>query len=493
MLKLANSILVIFGITGDLARRKLLPALYALAQENLLPLGFTILGISRRNTTTEDILSILDKHPRHDEVQHQNVMARLKNTISILDIDIGKSESYHLLAEKLAQADLDAGHLLNRLFYLAIPASLFSSVIERLSQSDINNHQKTGRESRFLIEKPFGSSLKTAQELIDLLNKHFEESQIYRIDHYLAKETAQNILAFRFENPLFKGVWNNKHISHILVTASEKIGIEGRTVFYEQMGALRDLFQSHLLQLVALVTMDMPEIMDSEHIHQKKEALLSCIQAPATHNMNTHTVRAQYKTYRDETGIPEASIETYAAVRLAIDTDTWRGVPILVRTGKALSQKVTEITIIFSEKDKKNAHPKTEQKNCLTLRIQPDEGIAIDFAIKKPGFEDRYEQVQLDFCYYGMEKPVRQDAYKRVLFDALRGDATLFATNTEVLECWRISEPILDAWHTNAVPLDFYENGSEGPASANILAKNAGTEWLPDTHTVCQIVKTRDI
>lgn len=491
MFELANSILIIFGITGDLAKRKLLPALYELAYENLLPQSMQIIGVSRQDTKAKDIMQIFNAVAKNNNEKSKQALRFLESSISIVSMNIGNENSYSVLAEALDDADKKAGHTLNRLFYLAIPAHLFAKVIQRLACDDINKHQKGVRESRYLIEKPFGFNKQSAQELINLLDAHFEPSQIFRIDHFLAKETAQNILAFRFENPLFRGVWNNKHISHILITASEAIGIEGRSNFYESMGAMRDLVQSHLLQLVALVTMDKPEIMNAEHIHKKKEKLLSEIKIPKTEEMNERTIRAQYKTYREETGNLDSMIETYTALWLEIDSERWEGVPIMIRTGKALDRKVTEITIVFTESPLPFAQTDLKRKNCLTLRIQPDEGIAIDFTIKKPGFETSYEQVQLDFCYDGMEA-VQSDAYKRVLFDALRGDATLFATDKEVLECWRISEPILHAWEQNIVPLVFYENKSTGPKEADALADTAQVQWMPSTHTVCHNFKTKE-
>ncbi len=496
MHRIAHSILVIFGITGDLAKRKLLPALYGLSRENLLPEGFRIIGVSRRGTTNRDILDILEKASAPESTENTSdpereaAIRRIGNALRIIDMDIGKTDSYGVLADTLAQADRDSGRPMNRLFYLAIPASLFPTVTARLAEPDINTRETGVRESRFLIEKPFGQDLASAQALIDQLGQSFDEAQLFRIDHYLAKETAQNILAFRFQNPLFRGIWNRKHISHILITASEKIGIEGRTAFYDHMGAMRDLVQSHLLQLLALVTMDEPAVMDSRHIHREKEALLSRIQPPTPDKMAERTVRGQYRSYRDETGIPDSKTDTYAALWLEIDTETWRDVPVLIRTGKALARKVTEITLIFADEAPGSAN-RTGRRNCLTLRIQPDEGIAVDFAIRKPGFEDTVEQVQLDYCYRGLEEPVRSDAYRRVLFDALRGDATLFATDREVLECWRISEPVLNAWKEDRVPLEFYDNGAAGPAGADELAGRAGTEWLPETHTVCRFPQRR--
>ncbi len=481
MEKLANTILVIFGITGDLAQRKLLPALFHLTEAGMLPDTFHVVGISRRGTTSADILALIRKRTGKDEGTAPEVFSRLETMLSIVDMNIGEPSEYGKLAGELSRIEASAGHPLHRLFYLAIPANLFGTVTTRLAESDINVHEKGIRECRFLIEKPFGFDLASAKELIAFLDSRFDESQIYRIDHYLAKETAQNILAFRFENPLFSGTWNKEHISHIMITAVESIGIEGRTAFYENMGAMRDLVQSHLLQLLALVTMNKPASMSSEDIHRQKELILSRIRPPDPALMERDAIRAQYASYRTETGNPQTLTETYASLRLSIDTEEWRDVPVFIRTGKSIREKITEITLVFS--DPQNG----ERKNYLTIRIQPNEGIVIDLHIKKPGFANELEHVQLDFCYTDKLNVSHPDAYERVLVDAMRGDRTLFASSEEVLSCWRISEPILSAWAKKDFPLSFYENNSWGPEAADHMIKETGVEWLSDTHPVCSI------
>jgi len=476
---LTDTVLVIFGITGDLARRKLLPALYHLAEEAMLPATFHITGISRQSTSVADILALIKARTGKDESTAPAVFARLEKMLSIVHMNIGDPTDYDRLSAELGRIEENAGRAMNRLFYLAIPASLFDTVTARLAEKDFNVHEKGNRECRFLIEKPFGFDLASAKELIAGLASRFDESQIYRIDHYLAKETAQNILAFRFENPLFCGTWNRNHISHIMITAVESIGIEGRTAFYENMGAMRDLVQSHLLQLLALVTMNKPASMSSDDIHRQKEILLAHIRPPDRALMERDTVRAQYASYREEAGNPDSLTETYAALRLSIDTEEWRGVPVFIRTGKALREKITEITLVFSS-------PRSPgKKNYLTIRIQPNEGIVIDLHIKKPGFASEIEQVQLDFCYTDMLNASHPDAYERVLVDAMRGDRSLFATSDEVLSCWRISEPVLTAWSEDGFPLSVYENNSWGPETADRMIQAAGLEWLSDTHTVC--------
>lgn len=485
MKRLAHTILIIFGITGDLAQRKLLPAIYNLARENRLPEGFSIVGISRRGTRPADITALIDKHISPTDEQKGRVLSEIEKRLSIVEMNMGNAEEYSKLTDELDRIDSHWGHCLNRLFYLAIPATLFETVTDRLGQPDINRNRPGICESRFLIEKPFGYSLESARQLIDGLSRQFSESQIYRIDHYLAKETAQNIMSFRFENPLFSGAWNRHHISHIMITASEQIGIEGRAAFYEQMGAMRDLVQSHLLQLLALVTMDRPVSFSDQDIHRAKQDILYRIQPPRPENMKSDTVRGQYKTYRDETGNQQSMTETYAAVKLSIDSDTWRGVPVFIRTGKALKEKVTEVNIVFSD------NSTDTMQNILTLRIQPNEGIVIDLRIKKPGFEYELEEVQLDFCYADRSSASHPDAYERVFIDAIRGNKTLFASSSEIIECWRITEPILDAWSKEDFPLHVYDNNSWGPPAADKLIEGSGIKWLTDTHQVCTLARKR--
>jgi len=481
MEKLGSTVLVIFGITGDLSRRKLLPALLHLAEAGMLPEEFHVVGISRNGTTASDIIGFIRQGTSPDGPVPDDPYSRFSSMVTMIDMNMSEPAEYTRLADELDRLDLVAGYPLHRMVYLAIPASLFETVTARLAEPDINVRRDGVRACHLLMEKPFGYNLASAQELIRRLAGRFDESQIFRIDHYLAKETAQNILAFRFENPLFSQSWNRNHISHIMITAVESIGIEGRTAFYENMGAMRDLVQSHLLQLLALVTMNRPDTMSSAAIHREKERILRHVLPPAPERMDHDAIRGQYATYRAETGNPLSMTETYAAVRLSIDTDEWRGVPVFIRTGKALREKITEITLVFS-----NAASPGKQ-NYLTIRIQPNEGIVIDLHIKKPGFENAIEQVQLDFCYTDKPGLGHPDAYERVLVDAMRGDSSLFASSDEVLSCWRISEPILAAWADPDFPLYPYDNKSWGPQAADALIAETGVAWLSDTHLVCSL------
>jgi glucose-6-phosphate 1-dehydrogenase len=473
--------IVIFGITGDLAHRKLLPALYHLAKDNLLPDGFEIIGVTRSGTTVGSLMiDIKAKMEASGDVCDDASLRRLAQAMQILTIDIAKVEEYAKLKLALRQHEERVGACTNRLFYLAIPSQTFADVSELLGQAGLAEGcaHRVG-ESRLLIEKPFGYDLQSAQELVESLSHFFSEQQIYRVDHYLAKETAQNILTFRFNNPLFAAVWDNGAISHIMITAAERIGIEGRVAFYEQTGALRDIIQSHLLQLLALVTMERPETMEATAIHSKKLELLKAIVPITPDKVNSYAVRGRYDGYLDEVGNHSSLVETFAAIRLDINMPQWYGVPMLLRAGKALAEKVTEITLVFE--DKPTAH-----QNTLTFRIQPNEGISVELQVKKPGFESETETAQMDFCYTQQGDGVHPDAYERVLVDALRGDKTLFATSDEVLRAWEVVEAVVHTWSMSHEGLESYANDSWGPEGSDRLAAQAGTAWVSQRLKVCQ-------
>lgn len=483
MTKPQPAILTIFGIRGDLARRKLLPAIYHLADAGLLPEPFRIVGVSRGQLDVDELCKQI-KQTVEDNGSRSNpdTLLRLKDSLSIASLDITKDGDYNRLKEELDKLEDDLGVCLNRLFYLAIPSSLFGPLIERLGRHQLNvgcRHGKSG--SQLLIEKPFGYDLRSAEELTASLQTAFSENQIYRIDHYLAKETVQNILKFRTENPLFKGTWSQEHISHIMITAAESIGIEWRRDFYEQTGAIRDIIQSHLLQLLALITMELPESNSPEAIHAAKAELLSQVRPPAADHMATQTVRGQYDTYTREVGNPKSQTETYTAMQLRIDNPRWNRVPILIRTGKALSAKVTEATLLYRDPERPDC------TNALTIRFQPNEGIVLDLRIKKPGFKEAIEHVRMDFCYGRKPGTKHPDAYERILYDALRQDKTLFAGSREIMEGWRIVEPVLHAWETERCPLHIYSSGSWGPEPAIDMAAKAGVQWLTDSLNICTL------
>ena len=477
------SALIIFGVTGDLAQHMLLPALYHLESQGLLPEKFVIVGIFRRQPDVSEII-------REAEVQllrtHSNVdldvLTKLTTRIHTVKMDSTNPDHFKLLTAKLRELDKHAGVKLNHLFYLAIPPNIFKHVIGNLAATGLNGSKGDGRESRVLVEKPFGDDYASASHLIEFMSSRFEESQIFRIDHYLAKETAQNILTFRFNNPLIEGMWSRQFIDHIQITAIEKIGIQGRAAFYENIGALRDFVQSHLVQLMALVMMEYPENLTAEAIHKEKLLLLESIEPIAPKHVEDIAVRGQYAGYADEVQNPDSTVETFAALKLEVANSRWGGVPVLLRTGKSTASKATEIVVAFKDRTRRSI-----SDNLLVIRIQPNEGISLKLLAKKPGFSAEVQPVQMEFCYAGVFDGHQPDAYQRVLIDAMRGDQSLFATSAEVLASWRLLQPILDAWKLSDVPPEIYAPGSWGPAGADQLAQNFGTNWVNDQIHVCPV------
>lgn len=439
--------IVIFGVTGNLSKRKLLPALYHLFRQGLLPEDTRVVGISRRPLTPEELLDtvelcVLEK----DNVCDSEGLSRVRKALSTHRLDPEQPEDFRELSQRLDGFDSDGNR--NRLFYMSIPSSAYPPIIQNLAAAGLNEPR-----DRLLLEKPFGYSLDSARQLIKLLGQSFKENQIYRIDHYLAKETAQNLLAFRVHNPIFVPLWNSDHIQRVHVRAFETIGIEGRAAFYEQTGALRDFIQSHLMQLLSITLMDVPASMDSASIHHAKQYFLEGLE-PADPGQ---AVRGQYESYRKEVDNPGSNVETYAALRLRHDSKRWKGTDILLETGKGLSRKTTDITVEFKT-------PHERRRNSLIFRIQPDEGISLDLVVKEPGFADRMQHASLDFRYHDtFNNKQHIEAYERVLMDAVRGDRSLFASDREVLATWKVLQPVLDAWGGSGRGLSGYGLGSDGP------------------------------
>jgi glucose-6-phosphate 1-dehydrogenase len=471
---LEPAILVIFGITGDLSKRKLLPALYHLFKDNLLGEHTVILGVTRRDIEVNDLLSDVELCINEtDGLCDPRAVAKLNAHLQMMKMDITKGSEYRRLLEKLNEIEDKEGLCMNRLYYLSIPPQVTGSIVTQLGENRLNKSCKHSvAESRLLIEKPFGYDLLSAEELITTISKQFSERQIFRIDHYLAKETVQNIVTFRFNN-IFEKVWDREHISHILITAAETIDIEGRAIFYEQVGALRDIIQSHLLQLLAVTTLDIPERLSSTRLHEAKLKLLDSVEPVSVDHINEHSVRGQYEGYEKDVNNPNSATETFAALRLHIDSDRWRDVPILIRTGKSLAKKITEIKIVFK------ADHRDGSTNILTFRIQPHEGIELDLQVKKPGFEEELQTTPMEFTYrQAFDDDGHPDAYERVLVDAVRGDHTLFSTSLEVMAAWRIVEPVIIHWSKGRDNLYIYPTGSWGPKEADILAEKTGINWL---------------
>jgi len=451
------AIIVIFGVTGDLVQRKLFPALSDLIKANLLHEKTTIVGITRQDITANQLLDkLLKGNPSLD----QKAIDLLRDRFVVQNMDVTEGSDYDQLLTSLNKIEERHGMCMNRLYYLSIPPQVFGPIVRFLGEHGLNKSCQHGQaKTRLLVEKPFGYNRESAQELIDDTSKYFSEEQIFRIDHYLAKETVQNILSFRFSNAIFESIWDSQHIRRIEISAIEKIGIENRAIFYEQVGAMRDFIQSHLLQLLSVVAMEKPTSMTPIAIHRSRLKLLQEVVSPAPNKIDQVAFRAQYQTYKAEVNNPRSTTETYAALKLFINSKRWGKVPIIIKTGKALDQKNTEIRIIFRrDGQKKVSH------NSLTFRIQPNEGIALELYVKKPGLDNEIEPVKMDFSYSKFfDSKSQPDAYERVLVDVMRGDHTLFATSGEVLETWRIVEPVIIAWGKNNQSLPLYKNGSENP------------------------------
>ena len=430
--KLQTTILVIFGVSGDLAQRYLLPSLSAINKNEGLPKKFRLLGISRQQLKVSDVLT-----PR---------CANLGDFSEILTMNLGEQTDYEALKKRLDDIAKELGGEPQIIFYFAVPPAAVLPIVRHLGKAKLN-HANT----KLLLEKPFGSDLASATELIEETAKHFSDSQVYRIDHYLAKGMAQNITVFLGGNVLFRNVWNKDFISRIDVIASEKIGIEGRVNFYEHSGALRD-FQSHLLQLAALVLMKpCTDLFDFSEVPARRLAALKKLKLAG--NVQDSALRAQYDGYAREVGNPKSVTETFVELKLRSEDERWAGVPIRLITGKALDKKFTEIRVHFKKS-------KASESNRLTLRIQPHEGIELELWVKKPGYEQDLAQLPLDFSYeqyFGSDLP---EAYEQVIVDAMRGSQNLFADNQEVLTGWTLLDPILKSWSMSDDDLKMYKKDS---------------------------------
>lgn len=427
--------LIIIGISGDLAGRKLLPAIREIAKANILPDKFRVIGISRRDISIEDVM------PAGGEQEY------LRQVLELRKMDLDDSVAYTDLGKYLQNIEKSDGSTSQRLFYLAIPPKASQPVVELLGTSGLAKVPGT----KLLLEKPFGTDMASAKELVSHIHGHFEEDQVYRIDHYLAKEMTQNLVVFRSGNSLFKRTWNKDFIESVNITMTEQIGIEGRGAFYEQTGALRDIVQSHLLQLAALTLMELPSKEDWQSIPAKRLQALKQLLPPA--DPNTEVVRGQYRSYRDEVDNPKTVVETFVSLRLSSTDPVWEGVPITLTTGKALDKTSTQITISYKRDDAGEA-------NTLILRIQPNEGVEVRLWAKQPGYEHKLRHLPLSFLYSEHFAGL-PEAYERVFIDAMRGDHSLFTSSDEVLESWRILKPIQDAWaSSNGRDLIIYESRS---------------------------------
>lgn len=436
------TIIVIIGITGDLARRKLLPAIAQIARAKALPKAFHIIGITRRAVSSQDILA---DTPALTSAEDRQFIA---NHLSMHQMDIESAESYGALRTVLAKHSSEWTAPAQFLFYLSVPPQVSQPIVHHLGAAGFGELPDT----KLLLEKPFGSDLASAEQLIDSTRQYFTESQLYRIDHYLAKEMAQDIIVFRTGNSLFKQTWNNQFIEKIDIIASEAIGIEGRAAFYEQTGALRDFIQSHLLQLAALTLMELPQSHDWGAIPDLRLAALAALKSPRADQFARHVIRGQYDTYAQEVSNPGTLTETFASITFESTAPQWQGVPITVATGKALDRKATEITIHYRRQAQ-------EEANRLTLSIQPREGIEVLMWAKKPGYARDMEQLALQFTYHDHYQSL-PEAYERVLVDAMRADHSLFTSSDEVRASWQLLAPIQHHWSMHTDDLITYPRGA---------------------------------
>jgi glucose-6-phosphate 1-dehydrogenase len=483
-------VVVIFGASGDLTKRKLLPALFHLEEQGLLPAEFAIVGVARRDLKKEFAADMKDGilkfgGVKPDDKKIDDFIEKVEYHAMNFDDDAGYSDLKALL-EKI---DKERGTEGNRLFYLAVAPEYFSDIINRLGDHGMAHPEKG--HARVIIEKPFGHDLESARELNDEVNKVFDEEQIFRIDHYLGKETVQNILVFRFANGIFEPIWNRNFIDHVQITAAESIGIEGRGPFYEKAGALRDVVQNHVMELLSFVAMEPPVSFEANSVRGEKVKVWRAIKPIPIEN----TVRGQYalgtvdgqqvQGYREEDRVdPNSTTETFAALKLEMENWRWAGVPFYLRAGKRMAKRVTEITIQFKQPplllfDRPGSGPCNEiQPNLLKMRIQPDEGISLRFGAKVPGPETNVCPVVMDFQYATAFGVNSANGYERLLLDAMLGDQTLFAHRDGVEATWSLYTPVLQAW-AKSKPRDFpnYTSGTWGPKAADGLLGRDGRRW----------------
>jgi glucose-6-phosphate 1-dehydrogenase len=483
------SALIIFGVTGDLSRKKLMPAVYDLANRGLLPPGFGLVGFARRDWDDQDF-----EREVHDAIQqyartpfNEDVWRQLKVGIRFVQGEFDDDAAFDTLKTTLAELDRDRGTMGNHAFYLSIPPKSFPQVTEQLRRSGLAE-QQDGAWRRVVIEKPFGSDLTTARELNDVVESVFPPDSVFRIDHYLGKETVQNILALRFANQLYEPIWNANYVDHVQITMAEDIGVGGRAGYYDGIGAARDVIQNHLLQLLALTAMEEPVSFDAADLRAEKEKVLSAVTLPE--DLSTVSARGQYAGgwqggqnvlgFLDEDGMnPASTTETYAAIRLDINTRRWAGVPFYLRAGKRLGRRVTEIAVVFKRAPQylfAESQTSALGQNALVIRVQPDEGVTIRFGSKVPGPAMQVRDVTMDFGYGHAFTEARPEAYERLILDVLLGDPPLFPRHEEVELSWKILDPIEEYWATLGQP-ELYKPGTWGPASADELLARDGRVW----------------
>ena len=481
--------LVLFGVTGDLSRRKLIPAIYDLANRGLLPPGFALVGFARHDFGRDGFADLAKKAAKEGARTEwrESVWKQLYSGVRFVEGSFDDDEAWENLATTLAELDEKQGTQGNHAFYLSVPPGLFPVVVSKLKEHGLASAPGDSWR-RVVIEKPFGHDLESARELNQIVAEVFPPESVFRIDHYLGKETVQNILAFRFANGMFEPVWNSNYVDHVQITMAEDIGIGTRAGYYDGIGAARDVIQNHLLQLMALVAMEEPVSFNAQSLRLEKQKILANARPPA--RLQLHTAFAQYTEgwaggvevdgYLQEEGIPpDSTTETYAAMRLDIGTRRWAGVPFYLRVGKRLGRRVTEIAVVFkSAPHLPFSKTDTEElgQNALVMRIQPDEGVTLRFGAKVPGTVMEIRDVNMDFAYGGTFVEDSPEAYERLILDVLLGDPPLFPQNDEVELSWKILDPVIEHWAKQS-SVDSYPAGTWGPPSADEMMARDGRRW----------------
>ncbi|QIK83475.1 glucose-6-phosphate dehydrogenase [Sanguibacter sp. HDW7] len=486
--------LVIFGVTGDLARKKLMPAVYDLSNRGLLPPGFALTGFARRDWDDQDFAQVV-----HDAVKQyartpfrEEAWEQLAEGIRFVQGSFDDESAFEELARTVQELDVQRGTRGNHAFYLSVPPSAFPTVCRQLARSGLSKPQVAEDDAqpwrRVVIEKPFGHDLASARELNDVVSEVFDQSSVFRIDHYLGKETVLNLLALRFANQMYEPIWNNHYVDHVQITMAEDIGIGGRAGYYDGIGAARDVIQNHLLQLLALTAMEEPASFAADDLVAEKIKVLSAMRLPE--NLGEHTARGQYaagwqageevKGYLDEDGTdPASTTETYAAIRVDIDNRRWAGVPFYLRAGKRLGRRVTEIAVVFKSAPHlpfDSTETSDLGNNAIVIRVQPDEGVTIRFGAKVPGTAMEVRDVTMDFGYGHAFTQSSPEAYERLILSVLLGEPPLFPRHEEVELSWKILDPITAMWAAEGAP-EAYRSGTWGPTSADEMLARDGRVW----------------